>query len=86
MRYDYIVTNASGGVMRVQPADYDRQLAVSSNINSTAIVTVDTSRLTVSNQLSLIIYGSYFDPVQQSLISLALKKAYSSVNPGTASL
>jgi hypothetical protein len=80
--FDYIVTDVSGSDIRVAAGDFDKQLNVTSDKNYTASVSVDTSQLSISNQLSLIIYGSYLDPVRQSLISLGLKKTYGAVNQG----
>lgn len=82
INFDYIVTDVNGSVTRVAAANFDKELNISSSSNYTASVSVNTSQLNTSNQLSLILYGSYLSPVQQSLIALGLTKAYGAVNQG----
>jgi len=49
---------------------------------ATVVKHVNSLLLNVSFQVTLTIYGTYLNQVQQSLISLAIKQAYASVNAG----
>jgi hypothetical protein len=95
VNFDYVVTDASGNKRRVAAAEFNNPLSAnnSSAINSpannstndaTATISVNLSPSNTSNQMSLILYGSCLDPIQQSLISLGLTKAFGAANQGTS--
>jgi hypothetical protein len=80
LNFDYVLTDANGQVVRVTPEVYNQKAAVTSQLlvnpkNSNVLLTADKRFYVVFN-------GMLLEPLHQTLIGLALNKAYTDANPG----